>query len=189
MSETAVEVQSRRVSPGFIFTVIVAVFLVAVLGWRLRDVNTARPTVGVNAPEIENMQFFNGYQWEDTTIANLSDMHGQVVILNFWASWCIECRVEADLLEETWRKYKDDGVVMLGIAYTDLDADSHRYLEEYDVTYPNAPDLGLKAADAYGITGVPETFFIDREGVVQYVKLGPLSEREIDGVMAQLLAP
>jgi cytochrome c biogenesis protein CcmG/thiol:disulfide interchange protein DsbE len=183
--ETSVQQKKKR-NPGVIAAIVLGAIMLVFLGWRLRDVGAARPVAGDPAPNI-NMAFFDGYEWQGVESADLNDMRGKVVIVNFWASWCVECRIEADLLEQTWQRYKDQDVVMLGIAYTDLDPDSHRYLEEFNVTYPNAPDLQLRASDDYGITGVPETFFIDRDGVVQHVKLGPVSQSEMDSLINRLL--
>jgi len=158
--------------------------LLALLGWGLLRTNASRPDA--TAPNFE-MQFFNGYEWEDSSVASLSDFSGQPVVLNFWASWCAECRIEADLLEDTWQKYRDQGVVFLGVAYVDVEPKSIAYLEEYNITYPNAPDLRSSVSSKYEITGVPETFFIDRNGEVAHIQIGPVGEPMLSGLIDQLL--
>jgi cytochrome c biogenesis protein CcmG/thiol:disulfide interchange protein DsbE len=161
--------------------------VLAVLGWGLLKVNEGRPDAADVAPNFD-MQFFDGYEWQDMPAASLSDMEGNVVVLNFWASWCIECRVEADLLENAWRQYKDDGVIFLGVAYVDSEPKSLAYLEDFGITYPNAPDLGSSVSSKYNITGVPETFFIGKDGKVSRFVLGPVNSQVLHGEIAQLLA-
>jgi cytochrome c biogenesis protein CcmG/thiol:disulfide interchange protein DsbE len=108
-------------------------------------------------------------------------------VLNFWASWCVECRIEADLLEETWKEYRDAGVVFLGVAYIDVEPKSLEYLEEFNITYPNAPDLRSEISSKYDITGVPETFFIDQAGEVVHIQLGPVNGTMLTGLIDQML--
>ncbi len=148
--------------------------------------NATRPEAGQPAP-VFDVQFFDGYEWEDERVVNLEDMRGKVVVLNFWASWCVECRLEADLIEETWRRYANDDVVFLGVAYADVEPNSISYLEDFGITYPNAPDLGTDISDDYEITGVPETFFIGKDGVIEHVQIGPLNQATMDGVIQELL--
>lgn len=160
--------------------------LLAILAWGLINTNATRPEVGQRAPDFE-LEFFNGYEWEGMPVAALEDMRGRPVVLNFWASWCVECRYEADLLEQTWQKYKDDGVVFLGVAYVDTEPKSLAYMEEFGVTYPHAPDLGTRVSKDYEITGVPETFFIDKDGVIRHVQIGPMNQQLMDTIIPQLL--
>ncbi len=171
----------------FALAVIIAVVLIggAVLFLGMRNSATDRPDDV--APNFE-MFFFDGYQWESSPTAELSDFAGRPVVLNFWASWCVECKVEAQLLEDTWQKYRDDGVVFLGVAYIDVEPKSLAYLEEYDITYPNAPDLRSSISSKYDITGVPETFFIDKNGDVVHIQLGPVNETTLTGLIDQMLA-
>ena len=159
--------------------------LLIVLGWGLLRSQTDRPDEV--APNFE-MFFFDGYEWEDQPTASLSDFENQVVVLNFWASWCVECKIEADLLEQTWRDYRDKGVVFLGVAYVDVEPKSIAYLEEFGITYPNAPDLRSSISSKYDITGVPETFFIGKDGKVAKIKIGPVNEVELTQTLDQLLA-
>jgi cytochrome c biogenesis protein CcmG/thiol:disulfide interchange protein DsbE len=151
----------------------------------MRNSATDRPDE--EAPDFE-MVFFDGYEWQSRPNAELSDFAGQPVVLNFWASWCVECKVEADLLEDTWQKYRDDGVVFLGVAYIDVEPKSLAYLDEYGITYPNAPDLRSSISSKYDITGVPETFFIDRNGEVVHIQLGPVNETMLTSLIDQMLA-
>jgi cytochrome c biogenesis protein CcmG, thiol:disulfide interchange protein DsbE len=161
------------------------VILLIVLGWGLVRTNAERPQSG--APDFE-VFFFDGYEWDGKSSAKLSDFHGQVVVLNFWASWCVECRIEAKLLEDTWQAYRDKGVVFLGVAYIDVEPKSIGYLEEFNITYPNGPDLRSTISSKYEITGVPETFFIGKDGQIAHFQLGPVSESMLTGLIDQLLA-
>jgi len=111
-----------------------------------------------------------------------------VVVMNFWASWCVECYKEADALEAVYRKYKDRGVIFLGIDYLDTEAPALAYLQQYNITYPNGIDLQQQIARAYRITGVPETFFIDRDGIVRDVVIAPLTEAQLSARIDKMLA-
>ena len=161
------------------------ILILGVLGWGLLKTNEERPDDV--APDFE-MTFFDGYEWQSLPTANLSDFKGRPVVLNFWASWCVECKIEADLLEQTWREYRDQGVVFLGVAYIDVEPKSLAYLEEFGITYPNGPDLRSSISSKYEVTGVPETFFIDKNGDVAHIQIGPVNETTITGLLDQLLA-
>ena len=75
---------------------------------------------------------------------NLADLRGKGVVLNFWASWCVPCEEEAAALEAAWRQYKDRGIVFVGVDYLDQDPAAKRYLQKFNITYPNGPDLASK---------------------------------------------
>jgi cytochrome c biogenesis protein CcmG/thiol:disulfide interchange protein DsbE len=160
--------------------------LLALLGWGLVNVNASRPEAGSQAPDF-TVEFFNGYEWEGRPTATLQDMAGKVVVLNFWASWCVECRYETDALEQAWQRYKDDAV-FLGVAYADVEPNSLAYMKEFGVTFPHAPDLGTDISQTYEITGVPETFFIGKDGTIAHVQIGPLNEATLDSIIGELLA-
>lgn len=167
-----------------IWAVVIGVLLMA--GWGLLNSTAPRPEVGQPAPEFD-LEFFNGYEWQDQPTASLSDMSGKVVVLNFWASWCVECRYEADVLENGAQKFAADDVVFLGVAYADVEPNSLAYMEEFNVSYPHAPDLGTDISDMFEITGVPETFIIGPDGTIAHVHIGPIDQTTLDGVISQLL--
>lgn len=125
--------------------------------------------------------------FDGRTVA-LSDLRGQVVVINFWASWCPPCREEAAYLEQTWRTYQDQGVVFIGVDWVDTEKEALAYIDEFDITYLNGPDIGTRIAQAYNIKGVPETFFVDRAGVLRGVHIGPLYPPELDNRIDELLA-
>ena len=176
--------EPKRNRWGIIAVVGIAIIFVVILALGMKNAATDRPDD--TAPDFE-MQFFNGYEWENQPVAQLSDYEGRPVVLNFWASWCVECRIEADLLEQTWKDYRDDGVVFLGVAYIDVEPRSLEYLEEFDITYPNAPDLRSQISSKYDITGVPETFFINQDGDVIHIQLGPVNKTMLTGLIDQML--
>jgi cytochrome c biogenesis protein CcmG/thiol:disulfide interchange protein DsbE len=93
-----------------------------------------------------------------------AELRGRYVVMNFWASWCIPCKDEAPLLERVWQEYRARGVVVLGVNIQDLEPEARRFIAETRATYPQVRDRDGGVSRAYGTTGVPETFFIDREG-------------------------
>ncbi len=153
--------------------------LLALMAWGLIRVQ-AGPRAQGEAPDFTLIPF-------DGDAITLSDLRGQVVVINFWASWCPPCREEAAYLESTWRKYRDRGVVFLGVDYVDTDAEALAYIEEFEITYPNGPDLGTKISQIYRIRGVPETFFVSKNGILKGVKVGPLFPPELEDRLDELL--
>jgi cytochrome c biogenesis protein CcmG, thiol:disulfide interchange protein DsbE len=98
---------------------------------------------------------------DGTGVLTDKDLRGSPVVINFWASWCIPCREEAPLLEKTWRAYRDQGVVFLGVNIKDAESDARRFVEEFDITYPVVRDLDQRLTRDFGVKGLPETFFVD----------------------------
>lgn len=107
----------------------------------------------------------------------LRDLRGQVVVLNFWASWCNPCRAEAPLLERTDRRLRrsGDGLV-LGVTYQDAPADSLRFRRENGMTYPSLRDSDSTFAAGFGTRQLPETFVLDRRGRITAVARGQLTD-------------
>lgn len=112
---------------------------------------------------------------DNKTSYTLSQLRGKVVVINFWASWCIPCRDEAALLEKTWKAYKDRGVVFIGVDWSDPEPDALKYIAEFKLTYFNGRDLGTKIGQQYKIKGVPETYFVGKDGKLRGNSLGPIT--------------
>jgi cytochrome c biogenesis protein CcmG/thiol:disulfide interchange protein DsbE len=164
------------------------VVVLAFLGWGLLRRSESRPEVGAEAPNF-TLQLFDGYydEFQDGKVT-LADLRGRVVVINFWASWCVECRVEAAELEETWQDYRDEGVVFIGVDFDDTEVKAIGYLEEFGITYPNGLDgRGQITDNAYHITGVPETFVVAPSGKIVLVKIGPLQPGELRRTLDELL--
>lgn len=125
------------------------------------------PLIGRQAASF-TLTLFNG-----RTI-RLEDLRGKVVFLNFWASWCPPCRAEARTLEAAWQRYKDQAVVFLGVNIQDTEGGAREFLREFGITYLNGRDASAKIAIDYGVWGLPETFFIDREGRITFKQVGAL---------------
>ncbi|HXF60557.1 MAG TPA: TlpA disulfide reductase family protein [Caldilineaceae bacterium] len=104
----------------------------------------------------------------------LTDLRGQGVVVNFWASWCEPCRVEMPLLAEAAQANRGQ-IAFVGVNVLDSEPAARAFLAEFGVTYPNGPDTDDRWARRFGADGVPATFFIDSEGVVRSVVLGPVA--------------
>lgn len=151
-----------------------------------RQQGTVQP--GDAIPDF-TLQLFSGYEYDGQSSVKLSDLQGKIVVLNFWASWCKPCEQEAAELEEAWRFYEPSGdVIFLGADYVDTEPEARSYLKKFSITFPNGPDMGTKISQMFRIRGVPETYFIDQNGVLYYVKVGPFaSVDEIKNIVTQKL--
>jgi cytochrome c biogenesis protein CcmG/thiol:disulfide interchange protein DsbE len=111
----------------------------------------------------------------DARTIDLAALRGQGIVVNFWASWCAPCRVEAELFEAAWRAEQDRGIVFIGVNRQDTTAAAQAFLSEFALSYPNGPDHEDKWSQSFGVAGLPTTFFIDPQGEIQAVVLGPLT--------------
>lgn len=168
---------------------IALIALLVLVGLGLKKAQNPIITIGSETPDF-TLTLFEGYSYRGASEINFSDLRGKVVVINFWASWCKPCEQEAAELEEAWRSYEESGeVVFLGIAWTDTRKNSMIYLKRFDITYPNGPDLGSRISALFNRNlGVPETYIIDREGVIRMIKIGPFtSVGEIQATINPLL--
>ncbi|HLJ32641.1 MAG TPA: TlpA disulfide reductase family protein [Ktedonobacteraceae bacterium] len=106
---------------------------------------------------------------------HLSNFKGKPVVLNFWASWCGPCQDEAPFLRSAWQQVQSKGVVLIGVDDNDTAVDGRIFLHKYNISYPNVSDANGATSINYGVTANPETFFINRQGVVVAWLAGPLT--------------
>lgn len=159
--------------------VAVWVFVVGLLGlvaFGLRRAQNPMAVVGDRVPEFD-LVFYEGYEYNGQKEMKLSDLQGKIVLINIWASWCKPCEQEAPDLQEAWQFYKDsEDVVFVGVDYVDTPAGANEYLTKFNISFPNAPDLKSNISSILNRQmGVPETYIIDREGVLQNIKIGPFT--------------
>lgn len=119
---------------------------------------------------------------------DLRELRGTPVVLNFWASWCIPCREEAPLLQRSWRSHGKDGVLFLGLNMQDVRSDAHRFLAAFEQTFPNVRDPSNATARRWGVAGIPETFFIRRDGKVVGHVIGVVSAAQLEQGITDALA-
>lgn len=118
---------------------------------------------------------------------DLASLRGKAVVINFWASWCHPCKQEAPRLESAWQRYRGRGVVMLGVDAQDLASDGRKFVSKHGLTYSNLADGSGSSLGHWGVTGFPETFFIDREGRATGHVSGEISVQELeDGIRAAM---
>ncbi len=124
---------------------------------------------------------------------SLADFRGNVVLLNFWATWCEPCREETPALDAAYQRLRADGLVIVGVNLLTSERsnqrgveDVRRFVEQYAVTYPIVLDEDGAAAQAYGVAPLPTSIFIDRDGKVRYIRIGPLGTTDVEQVFRQL---
>jgi cytochrome c biogenesis protein CcmG, thiol:disulfide interchange protein DsbE len=119
---------------------------------------------------------------------SLESQRGKIVVVNFWASWCYpSCYEEAPTLERAWRAYRDRGVVVIGVDIQDTVEAGQKFIQQFGITFPNVRDTGGKVSVDYGVYGVPETFFVDRQGRIRAKHVGALTDETFRGHLEKLL--
>jgi peroxiredoxin len=172
---------------GAAFTVVIAFGLperdsqsapTATPGGELSGIAVA-PQAGALAPAF-TLQDLDGKS------ISLSDFHGQVVLLNFWAVWCSPCLVEMPMFEARYQSLKDDGFIVLGVNFDDPPEDVRIYGEALELTFPLVLDPGGVVQDLYRIRGYPSSVIIDGDGVVQVVQVGLMTDEQLDGYLEEM---
>ena len=189
MTETSIPAPRRGVplwAQIIVWVFLVGLLAIVAVGLRRAQEGTVQP-----GATIQDFTFtlFEGYEYNGQNQIKLSDLRGKVVVINFWASWCKPCEQEAAELEAAWKEYGPTGqVVFIGADYVDTPNEANVYLKKFNITYPNGEDRdiqhGRPLSQYFRIKGVPETYFVDQNGVLQYVQIGPF--RSIDQIREQI---
>jgi cytochrome c biogenesis protein CcmG, thiol:disulfide interchange protein DsbE len=189
MTESSIPVQRRGVpiwTQVIIWGFLVGLLAIVAVGLKRAQEGTVQPGAAI---EDFTFALFEGYEYNGQNQIKLSDLRGKVIVVNFWASWCKPCEQEAAELEAAWKEYEPTGqVVFVGADYVDTPNEANIYLKKFNITYPNGEDRDLQnkrpLSQYFRIRGVPETYFIDKNGVLQYVQIGPFSS--MDQIRAQI---
>jgi len=182
--------EKRAVSPlvqGIVWVVLLG--FLAFIGSGLLRAHKSIIAIGDPVPDFTLTTFSDESHPQGNNI-QLSDLKNKVVVVNFWASWCKPCEGEAADLEAAWKYYEPRGdVVFLGVDYVDTEPEARSYLAKFGITYFNGPDLGTRISQAFNRQmGVPETYTIDKNGILRNIKIGPfISVFEIQSVIDPLL--
>lgn len=142
--------------------------LLALLVWTVTHQEHA-PKVGAVAPPFTLRRLIG------TGKVSLASFRGKPVVLNFWASWCDPCKSEAAVLERDWTRYRSSGVVFVGVDYHDLAADARRFVAAHGLTFTMLQDGSGSVTGSYGVSQVPETYVLSRQGKVVAHLAGPLT--------------
>ena len=160
---------------------VVGLLLLFAYGFWTNPRQIPSPLVGRPAPDF-TLTLLDGKE------LRLRDLRGRPAVVNFWASWCYpSCWNEAPRLEATWQRYKDQGVVMVGIIYQDTEENARNFIDNHEKTYPNGLDPKSRIAIAYGVYGIPETLFIDRDGKIGHKHIGEISVETLTAETGALL--
>jgi cytochrome c biogenesis protein CcmG/thiol:disulfide interchange protein DsbE len=162
--------------------VLVVAFLIALLGWQVFRTDQGRALgSAVSAGSAPRAPDFTLEYLDGDGKMRLSSLRGKVVVLNFWASWCLPCKDEAPILEAAWQRYRHRGLVVVGIDAQDFKGDGRRFAERYGLSYPILFDGHGSTLGRYGVSGFPETWFVDRQGrlVVERIQ-GPVTREKLD---------
>ena len=166
-----------------LFPAILIAFFGALTWSLLRPVDPnakGSPLVGNPAPDFKLETLQGGF-------ISLSSLKGKAVIVNFWASWCLPCREEAPLLRDVQDQFANQGLVLVGIIVSDKPENSRKFVAEFGLNYPNLIDPAGKVGVNYGVTGVPETFFVNRAGKIIFKKFGPFEATELERHIKEIL--
>jgi cytochrome c biogenesis protein CcmG/thiol:disulfide interchange protein DsbE len=166
--------------------------LIILLGWGLARSGGRPGGLGINTrlgevPVKQGPAKDFTLQLSDGGTVRLSDLRGKVVMVDYWASWCPPCRQEAPVLARVYREYLERPVEFIGIDIWDNEDGARSYIQRYGITYPNGLDAKGVIAIDYGVTGIPEKYFISPSGILLKKFVGPMDEQQLRQVLDSLL--
>ena len=160
-----------------VWMVVLGIISLLAFGFTTDPKKVPSPLIGRPAPDFQVEELNGGQKF------SLSEFKGKPIVLNFWASWCAECRTEAVILEDFFQKYgvKNKKLVMIGIAIQDSPEKAKAFARRFDKNYHlGLDDMAGNIALDYGIYGVPETFFIDPEGNIFHKTIGMVNQKLLE---------
>lgn len=167
-------------TPGTLFLVVGMLAVVTVIALQMLRNNIEPPTHGP-APDF-TLALYEGESF------TLSEQRGKYVVINFWGSWCGPCRDEAPELQQAWETFRDQGVVVVGVGFRDVEREARKFIDQMGLTYPNGNDEGLRITAVYAITGAPETYIVGPDGNVAAFMIGPLPKDWLNTTLRDLIA-
>lgn len=163
---------------SFAVTMLIALImtgLLVMMGIWLQKSRMNTLKIGQAIPDF-SLESYDGKTYQ------ISELKGKVILVNFWSSWCEPCKAEAAYLEEVWQEKPEAGdVIFLGVNRMDTESAAHEFLTQYEVSFPNGADIGSNISRLFYVQSVPETFLIDKDGLLAGKKIGSfLSKDEIN---------
>ena len=180
--ESAAEKPKRAgLSPGSLAILAAVAIMAVALALQLGERNRGRPVSGP-APDFE-LRLFDGRE------IGLAEFRGEVVLLNFWASWCPPCRDEALDLQALYSEYRGDGFTVIGVNMLESSPQKALdFIEEFGISYPNGEDREQRLTNLYRVEGPPESFLIDGAGNVRQFYIGSIDYDRVSRAIEALLA-
>lgn len=171
----------------FLFFILFALFIAIFTGCIPNSSGRSKaPDFTVDTLNISKIDQVNAKSYRSAKVS-LADFKGKPLVLNFWAPWCPPCREEAPLLQQTYEKYKGKNIEFLMISIRDTDRNVINFMKDNNLTFPVGLDTEAVLTTRYSVSGIPTTFFIDRNGKIKRTYVGALQADQIDGFIGEII--
>lgn len=170
----------KHISKFIVLIFILSLILIMYYGVFGQGSERKSPLINSPAPDFELSTFDGGY-------VSLSELKGDIIVLNFWASWCLPCRTEARILESASHRYRDIPVHIVGVNIWDEERSARDFINRYNMSFINGYDKNNRIQLDYGVGGVPETFFINSNGIIVEKFSGELTHNILDYFLGQTI--
>ena len=165
--------------------------VLALFAWGVvqNDGATGRPGVNTNFGEVKlSVEPFSDFELTtlEGDVISIEDFRGKIVVVDFWSSWCAPCRAEGPVLAETYKTWRERGVEFIGVAIWDSEGPVRDFIEFHDIQYVNGIDPNGQISVDFGVSGIPEKFFINPDGEIVRKVVGPNTKDTLDGILTEM---